>query len=372
MKYCNRCIIPDTRPGIVLNDDGLCNACISYDTRSVIDWNKRKEIFCDIVKKAKNKRADYDCIVPVSGGKDSTWQIVTCLEYGLRPLAVTLKPPARTNIGQENLDNLISLGVDHIDYQINPVVEKKILYRALVDYGSTAIPMHMAMYNIPMKVAVRFGIPLIVWGENSVFEYGGDEEESKNFRLNLKWIRICDITHGTTAKDWVSEDLSEKELTPYYGPTEEQMEKAEVMGIFLGYFFPWDPKTSLDVAVAHGFKVRAEGAKTGYYNYADIDDDFISIHHYIKWHKFGINRLFDNLSLEIRNGRMTRTEAINIIRDSGEQTPHKDIEKFCRFIGITTDHFFEIIETYRNPKIWKKRGDRWIIVGFLIDDWKWV
>ena len=310
--------------------------------------------------------------MPVSGGKDSTWQIVTCLEHGLTPLAVTWKTPGRTAIGARNLANLIALGVDHIDYQVNPAVEKKFMYRALIRHGSTAIPMHMALFAIPLTIATRFEIPLVVWGENSAFEYGGTDDERKGFKLDDRWLKFYGVTNGTTARDWVSDGLTEKELTPYVGPSDGELERHGVLAVFLGYYFPWDPQRSLEVARAHGFQARPEGPKTGYYDYADIDDDFISIHHFLKWHKFGFTRLFDNLSLEIRHGRLTRAEAVEIVRERGDPTPHEDIGNFCAFVGITPGHFFEVIEKFRNLDVWVRRGGIWRIEDFLVSNWSWA
>src|SRR5207248_9480531 len=110
------------------------------------------------------------------------------------PLAVTWKPPARSEIGQKNLENLIQLGVDHIDYQVNPKVEKKFLYQALVRYGTTALPMHMALFNIPLTIAIKYDIPLVVWGENSAFEYSGTGDESRGFRLDSQWLKKYGLT----------------------------------------------------------------------------------------------------------------------------------------------------------------------------------
>ena len=288
----------------------------------------------------------------------------------MNPLALTWKTPVRTQIGAKNLANLVSLGVDHIDYQINPKVERKFLYCSLVQYGTTGIPMHMAIFNIPLKIAVRFNIPLVVWGENSAFEYGGTKEERTGFKLDARWLEKYGVMHGTTADDWVSDELTQKELTPYFGPTNDELEEKEVLAVFLGYYFQWDPEITFQVAAEHGFQAHA-GPKTGFYNYADIDDDFISIHHYLKWHKFGITRSFDNLALEIRNGRIRRNEAIQIIRDRGDETPHEDIIKFCDFTGISAKHFFEVIEQFRNLKVWSQKKGKWIIKDFLIPDWRW-
>lgn len=371
-NYCTNCILPDSRPGLEIGEDGICNACKNSESKaSDINWEQREKAFAQVVESAKAKSKGYDCLIPVSGGKDSTWQVIKCLEYGLNPLAVTWKTPARTKLGRENLENLVRLGVDHIDYQVNPKVEKKFMYKALVKYGTTALPMHMALFNIPLKIAAKFNIPLVVWGENSAFEYGGPEEESQGFVLNEEWLKRYGVTHGTTAKDWISDDLTEKELTPYFGPGDRELEEQGVRAIFLGYYFGWDPENSLKQALESGFKVLEEGPKLGYYNYADIDDDFISIHHYIKWYKFGITRLFDNLSLEIRNGRVTRKEALSILHKMGTQRPNEDIAFLCRFLDISEDHFNETLETFRNDEIWQKVNEEWQIPGFIDSNWNW-
>ena len=371
MHYCTQCILPSTRPNIRFDEHGVCDGCRAGEIKRRIDWAAREQAFRSVVLNAKDLSSGYDCVIPVSGGKDSTWQVVKCLEYGLTPLAVTWKTPARTEIGARNLANLVSLGVDHIDYQISPKVERVFMYQALLRFGSTAIPMHMALFSIPLTIAVKFGIPLVVWGENSAFEYGGEDESLKGFRLDGRWLNRYGVTHGTRAEDWISEELTEKGLTAYFGPADEELEKAGVLAVFLGYYFPWDPENTLRVAVDHGFRANPAGAKTGYYDYADIDDDFISIHHYLKWYKFGFTRTFDNLSLEIRNGRMSREEAIAIIRDRGDETPREDIDKFCVFADITREDFFNVIEKFRNTDVWLNRDGVWMIDGFLVPDWDW-
>ena len=189
MRYCRRCILPDTRPNLKIGADGVCNACKAHESRAQIDWTRRQAAFREVVAHARSRARRYDCLVPVSGGKDSTWQIVKCLEHGLTPLAVTWKTPARTALGQANLDNLVRLGVDHIDYQVNPKVEARFMLRAFERFGSTAVPMHLALFAIPLTMAVRYRIPLVVWGENSAFEYGGAEEEQKGFQLDAAWLK---------------------------------------------------------------------------------------------------------------------------------------------------------------------------------------
>jgi N-acetyl sugar amidotransferase len=371
MRYCGACVLPDSRPNLKLDAEGICEACRTHTRKAEIDWGARRRAFDELVKKVKSKASGYDCVIPVSGGKDSTWQVVKCLEYGLKPLAVTWKTPARTSVGERNLDNLVALGVDHIDWQISPKVEARFMVKAFERFGSTAIPMHLAIFAMPLRIAVQFGIPLIVWGENSAVEYGRADSAHHGHRLDRAWLRTYGVTHGTSATDWVDDELSAKDLAGYFGPDPDALEGLGVRAVFLGHYFSWDPDASYRVAQAHGFQPSAAGARTGFYDYADIDDDFISIHHWMKWYKFGFTRLFDNLSLEIRNGRMTRDVAIDIIRRSGDQTPIKDIVRFCGFAGIATERFFAIAERFRNPDIWRRDGSAWMIPGFLVPDWRW-
>src|SRR3990167_6123446 len=125
MRYCNACVLPDTRPGLVILPDGRCNACHSWQEKKLtVDWHARKKALLQLVESVKQKSQTWDCIIPVSGGKDSTWQVIQALELGLRPLCVTWKTPARNSLGQRNLENLIKLGVDYVDFSINPKIEK--------------------------------------------------------------------------------------------------------------------------------------------------------------------------------------------------------------------------------------------------------
>jgi N-acetyl sugar amidotransferase len=364
MRYCNRCILPDTRPGLQIGPDGVCSACAGHGRREEVDWEARRARFAETVERVRALGRPYDCVIPVSGGKDSTWQTATCLEAGLHPLAVTWRPPGRTALGEANLRNLIELGVDHIDFSISPKVERAFTLRAFERFGSTAVPMHMAIFNVPLTVAARYDVPLVVWGENSAIEYAGEED---SFRLDSDWVRRFGVVHGTTADDWVGDGLTRQDLTPYYGPGDSE----GIEAVFLGWFYEWDPTMTAAAAAAHGFRA-AEGPRTGLYEHTDIDDDFISLHHWMKWFKFGFTRTWDNLALEIRNGRMTRDEAIEVLRERQNETPHEDIESFCGWAGITKERFFEIAETFRSTDVWTRRDGTWVIDGFLIPDWRWA
>ena len=166
--------------------------------------------------------------------------------------------------------------------------------------------------------------------------------------------------------------MSPSDLSPYFWPSDEEQEKVGVKAIFLGHFFRWDPLKTYEIAKKNGFQA-SKIPKTGYYSFADIDDEFlITIHHLIKWYKFGFTRLWDNLSLEIRNKRITRKQAIDIIVEAGNELPLKEISDFCHYIKITEKRFIEIMESFRNKKIWKQDiNNKWYIKNFLVDNWKW-
>lgn len=373
IKYCSKCVLPDTRPQINLNYKSLiCDACLNTVRKKKVDWSKRKQLFNNLIADVKSKDKEYDCLIPVSGGKDSTWQVIVALEHGLHPLCVTWKTPARNNLGAENLQNLIRLGVDHIDFSINPKIEKIFTLKTFERLGSPVIPMHMALHAIPLQLATKFKIPLIIWGENSADEYGG-EQDLKGLRLNRKWLLKYGVTNGTSYLDWIDEKLSKKNLSPYVWPSDEEQAKAGVKAVFLGHYFKWDPQHTFEVAKKYGFK-SADNAKTGYYKFADIDDAFlITIHHWMKWYKFGFTRIWDNLSIEIRNERMSREEAIKKIKSVGEELPRSEISQFCNYVGISESKFFNIANSFRNKNIWEtnKKGI-WHIKDFLIRDWNWV
>lgn len=370
--YCARCVLPDTRPGLALDAEGVCTACRSHQRRPEVDWARRAAEFERLVQRVRSMGRDYDCVVPVSGGKDSTWQVVTCLEHGLRPLCVTWRAPRRTAIGQRNLDNLIALGVDHLDVSISPDVESRFARAAYVERGDPAIPMHMALFAIPLDVAARYGVPLVVWGENSAVEYGGADGAARGHRLDGAWLERYGVTGGTTWRDWIgAEGLSERDLRLYRGPEPERLLDAGCEAVFLGHYFPWDPARTAEVARHHGFE-SAPAARTGSNAAADIDDELISVHHWLKWHKFGFTRTFDTLSLEIRNGRMGREEAIAEIARRGPERPAEDIAAFCAFIGMTVDRFEEIADGYRDPRVWRHGGGVWRIDDFLIEEWGWA
>ncbi|MGE0433335.1 MAG: N-acetyl sugar amidotransferase [Planctomycetota bacterium] len=374
-RYCQSCILPDTRPGVHLNADGVCNACKNVAGKSAIDWAARHDAFVELVKNVKahdTGRAAWDCVIPVSGGKDSFWQVVTCLEHGLRPLCITYSYPGQNDHGRRNLQKLIAIGVDHFDFHLNPRVERTFIEQAFRKTAISGLVTHMAIFTVPLNMAIAYGIPLVVYGENTAFEYGDSDDALTGALLDRAWLKKFGVTEGTEAHDWIGHGgLTHGDLRPLAYPTDAQLTAAGTRAIFMGYYFPWDVETSARTAFAHGFQGKPDGALVGTYDYVNIDDIFIPVHHHPKWHKFGITRSWDNLSIEIRNGRITRDAAINKLRDIGDETPTESIRAFSEYLGIGVAEYHRIVESFRNPAIWSRRDNRWVIDDFLVPDFPW-
>ena len=371
--WCKSCILPNTRPNLFIDKKtGFCNVCNPIiNATKKIDWNKRKKEFKIILKKNTKKTSDYDCLIPVSGGKDSTWQVITALENNLRPLCITWKSPARNSIGYHNLKNLINLGVDHMDITINPKLERYFTYKAFKKFGNPLIPMHMALHAITVRTAIEKKIKLILWGENSADEYGGKEDLKGKYMTNL-WRKYFGVTNETNINFWYDKNIKKSNSNLYRLPSQKEIEKKNIKEVFLGYFFKWDPKKIFNIAKKKGFK-NLKKPKTGIYNFADIDDAFlITVHHFMKWYKFGFSRIWDNLSLEIRNERLSREQALKIVKKIGTKKPISEINKFCSYTKISKIEFYRICEKFRNKKIWvKDQNKNWKIKNFLIKNWNW-
>lgn len=369
--YCRNCVLPDTRPGVKLDAEGVCAGCRYAERKRRMDWGERAAAFAEVVRAARARNAPYDCVIPVSGGKDSYWQAVTCLEHGLHPLCVTYVYPGRTALGERNLHQLVKIGVDHLELRVNPRVERHFIERAFRRFGIPGLAAHMAIYSWPLQIAAERGIPLVIYGENSAFEYGTRDDSLIGARVDRRWLQAFGVTAGTVADDWTDEVLTAEALAAFRLPPDELLAARDVRALFLGYYFPWDPEHSRRVAMRHGFQARAEGARVGHYDFVNIDDDFIGVHHHPKWHKYGMTRSWDTLSMEIRAGRMSRLDAIARLRAQGDETPWADIEAFCRYLGISREEYFAVIEGFRNRELWSRRGERWVIDGFLLPDYPW-
>lgn len=354
MRFCKSCILPSTRPNLIIEDDGICNACKSnsISKKSDINWSLRKSEFIDLF----TTRGDqWDCLIPVSGGKDSLWAVGKALELGLRPLCITWKTASRNILGRKNLDNLINMGVDHIDFTVNPKVERYFTKKCFLKTGIPLTPMHLAIYNLPIRIARDFRIPIILYGENSAVEYGGSSKFHGS-DLSPDWIRRFGVNAGTIAEDWIDDQLSYQDLTPYRQPKLSQFVPRPV---FLSYFFEWNVFITKQYAIERGLEVPSN-AMSGKHAFSDIDEAFmVTIHHWLKWYKFGFTRRWDNLSLDIRAGLITRRQAIEELINSPENIPIEQIKLFSNYIDISVDQFWSICKSFRGSDSWYKDHDVW-------------
>ena len=364
ISWCKKCLLPNTRPNLKFKDN-ICSICRNNKIEKIYS-KKRLSLLNKIIKHAKQNSKTYDCLIPVSGGKDSTWQVIKALELGLKPLTFTWKTPFRTNIGHQNLENLKKLGVDHLDWTTNPNIEKKICLDAFRKLGSCAISMHAVIFNLPLKIANNFGIPLILWGENSAYEYGSEKNNIENFRLDKKWYSKFGITNKYNFEKILKKNNNNINFTTSYEQTFTK-EYKNIISIFLGHFFNWDPLKIKKIVQKKGFE-KLKKPNVGYYQYADLDDDcLMPIHHWMKWYKFGFTRDFDNLSIEIRKGRISRSKALKLINKKNFRPPHAAIKKFCKYYEINIKTFFKIANKFRNKNIWKKNKENiYEIPNFII------
>ena len=373
--YCTQCITASTRPAISFNINGICSACDNSEKKINVNWKKRKLEFQKVLKKHKklNINNDYDCIVPVSGGKDSVYQTYLLKKvYKMRPLAITWKTPARTLQGEKNLNALKNIGVDHVDFSINPKIINLIRKKSFIKFGDSSYLDHLCIYNLIPNLALKFKIPLVVWGENPYFEYGGSKKNSAERTQNLTMIKKHDVLKNFSSEKWIGRVISKKDITSFSTPNEEKLKLLRYEPIYLGYYFPWDIKTNITIAKKAGFTGRKAGPIMGLYSEADIDCINIVIHHYFKWLKFGFNRITDNASNEIRKGRMSREQAIKLAKKfDGVKPPKEYISHFCKQINITEDFFWKIANKFRNKKIWKRdEKKRWYIQNWIGGDKK--
>ena len=369
INYCKKCVIPNTRPEIHFDKKGICSACNNAKTKKKIDWSKRKIDFFKILKKHKeiNKNNDYDCIVPVSGGKDSVYQLYQMKKkFKMRPLAITWKTMARTQQGEKNLAALKSIGVDHIDFTINPKIINEITKKSFFKFGDSSYIDHLCIYNLIPNLAIKFKIALVVWGENMYFEYGGRNKKSIQRTQNSKLINEHHILKSHLAEKWLSRNISKKDLSSFSTPNEKKLKAIKYEPIYLGYYFPWDIKQNYKIAKKVGFRARESGPIMGLYSESDVDCMNIVIHHYFKWLKFGFNRVTDHASNEIRKKRLTRDKAVKLIsKFDGLKPPKEYIKNFCKQINITEKKFWEIVNKFRNKKIWKKKNNEWYIENWI-------
>ena len=349
--------MPDTRPDQIFDENGVCNACISFEKNNKIDWSKRKKELDSIIKEAKNKRAHWDCVIPSSGGKDSTYQALWAKSKGLHPILVTASTCDLSITGRKNLDNLKKLGFDTIEISNNPQIRSKLNKISLELIGDISWPEHVTIFTAPIRFALNYKIPLILYGENPQIEYGGPKKSLSNYILDRKWMEEFGGLIGLRVSDLKEiYGFSDQELGIYVYPTSEELEKFKIKSIFLGYFEKWDSLRNYNYAKENGF-AEYDNLEGCYFNFEKIDNYQHGIHDYFKYLKFGFGRATDQLCYLVRRGIVSREKAISKVNEIEGKFPTsymgKPIEEILKKIGLDISEFKQICEKFTNKKIFK-------------------
>ncbi|MCX6780469.1 MAG: N-acetyl sugar amidotransferase [Candidatus Magasanikbacteria bacterium] len=357
MRYCKKCVMPETKPDLFIDDSGVCNACCSYEQRKEVDWVQRKVELMQLLDKYRSKDgSNYDCIIPVSGGKDSHYQVIKMLELGMNPLCVTGSTDKLSDIGRYNIENIKKLGVDYIEVTMNPVIRRKINRLALIQVGDISWPEHIAIFTTPIRIAAQMNIPLIIWGENSQNEYGGPAAAAGNNVLNRQWLEEFGGLLGLRVTDLVGQvGIKKKDMILYTYPTDEELKKVGVTGLFLGHYLPWDGYQNALIAQAHGFKTYDKTVEGSLVNYENIDNYQTGIHDYFKFLKFAFGRATDLACLHVRRGRLMREDAINLVKMHDGKFPASylgcPLGEILEDIDMTMEEFVKICDRFTNKKL---------------------
>ncbi len=360
LTYCKRCVMPSTKPDLHLDDDGVCNACRSFQARKEVDWGARRIELETILRRYRREDgSNWDCIVPVSGGKDSTFQVIQVLKLGMNPLCVTASTCDLTEIGRRNIENLKQLGVDCIEMSPNPLVRAKLNRIGLVQVGDISWPEHVGIFTVPVRAAIQFNIPLIIWGENSQNEYGGPAAAAKNNVLNRVWLEEFGGLLGLRVSDLIGfEGITRKDIIPYLYPDESELQRVQITGLFLGYYLPWDGLSNSLIAQAYGFEVAPTATLGSMVNYENLDNYQTAIHEYFKFIKFGFGRATDHACLHIRRGRLSREMGLEIVKRLDGKFPWeylgKPLAEILRPLNLTVEEFVKICDRFTNKKIFKR------------------
>ncbi|MCU8446548.1 N-acetyl sugar amidotransferase [Vibrio vulnificus] len=350
---------PETKPDLWFNEEGKCSACINFENRAEIDWVERKQEFLQITERYKSiDGSNYDCIIPVSGGKDSTYQVIKVLQAGLNPLCVTAETDSLSELGRRNLENLKRLGVDHVNVTPNPKVRRKLSRLALREVGDIQWAEHVTIFTIPIQVAVEKNIPLIVWGENSQHEYGGPAAAAENNVLDRRWLEEFGGMLGMRVSDLIGQDgITRKDLIPYFYPSDEDLKRVGVTGIFLGYYFPWDGYNNTLLAQAYGFESYPTPTEGSLVNYENLDNYYHRIHDYFKYIKYGFGRATDQANNHIRRGRLARKDIVDFLKHNDGAYPsvylNRSLESVLKEIDLSKEEFDEICDRFTNKKLFK-------------------
>jgi N-acetyl sugar amidotransferase len=363
--YCRRCLIPETKPDIFFDENGVCSACRHYDGRGEVDWNARHDELEQVLERYRSKdRTTYDCVIGVSGGKDSTTQTLRMLELGMNPLCVTATTDELSDIGRRNIENLKSLGVDFVEYTTNPKVRRRINKLALTQIGDISWPEHVTIFTLPVRIAVQMNIKLIVWGENPQNEYGGPAAAATGNSLTRRWLEEFGGLLGLRVTDLVGQEgIEPQHLIPYSYPSDAELQRVGVTGIFLGYYLPWDGLQNAIYAQAYGMETYPTMIEGSLCNYENLDNHQMGIHDYFKFLKYGFGRATDIASMHVRRDRLRREDALQLVKMHDGKFPWtylgKPLHEILDSIDMTFDDFVGVCDRFTNKRLFvtDRHGD---------------
>ena len=352
--FCKKCVTPNTRPRITFDQEGVCNACRYAEKKQKVDWEQKKSELKKIAEDAKKSERYYDCVVPVSGGKDSHYQAYYAKEVlGLNPLCVTFMPAMPSDIGNKNRDNLIrSLGVDHITITPDPKTHAKLSKIMLKEHGNVFLPWIQGVFSGPTRIAVEKKIPLILYGDNGEAEYGGasgtKESDSIDSTASVDLRVKSDRPNWKNPENWDYYGVPKNSLAPYIEPSDGEKQSVGVKRIFLGDYIPWNNNHNLNMAlnVIGGFTLRDKRIAGTYTHGTSMDDDLDELYLWFLWPKFGFGRASKSASPDIREGKLTRERAVELVRKYDDEFPWDVFDKVLEYLDMKEDEFWDVVKRF--------------------------
>lgn len=366
VTYCTRCVYPSIAVNLVVDDDGVCSACRAaeeFEALSTSFWAERERKFIELCDWARSKRAPYDCIVPVSGGKDSYYQVHTALRYGLRPLLVTYHGNNFLAEGERNLRRMREVfDVDHIVVSpgVGTLVKlNRLGFRLMGDMNWHA---HAGIKIVPLQVAVRFEVPLMLWGETT-WQISGMFSPDDFVQYNKRTVLEHDC-RGFTWRDMLDrgEDLEAGDLGFLSFPSDEAIDRVGTIGIYVGNFFRWEANEHIRLVVdEYGFETAVEPFQRTYRTMSNLDDMHENGgHDWLKFVKFGYGRASDHASKDIRGHYMTREEGVDVVRRYDAVRPTRDLARWFAYTGLPEDEFDRVADGFRDRRVWAVEDGQWV------------
>jgi N-acetyl sugar amidotransferase len=366
MKYCKICLQSDTRPGIYFDEQGICPACNYHNSLTDVDWDERKKELDEIVAFGKaHNHSGYDCIIGVSGGKDSTRQAFFVKDVlKMNPLLVCLNyPPEQVSQrGVDNVSNMIKHGFDCVVINPAPKTWRKLMRTGFMEHSNWAKTTELALFSSVPRMAIAYQIPLIWWGENVALQLGDMNALGKSGSDGNN-LRKINTLQGGDASWLLKDEIRKNEILQYSYPSEREMDAADLRITFLGYFWKiWSLVDNGNFSALRGLEVREDGPKnTGDMGVTSLDEDWFGLNQMIKYYKYGFGKISDYANEDIRNGRLTREEAIKLVEKFDGKCGENYIESFCDYIGISITDFWAHVNKSVNPNLfYKDSKGNWI------------